>query len=126
MLVALAVLAERTAGRAFPVRWFVLSLLRYAEGVARAYVVDLTQWEWPGLEGDLAPGSSPMDAALLGLRLRMLAAVLGALLPTEDRLCGETARIDRARGRADAAARRPARHLPVTSGGWPHLAPDTS
>ena len=95
MLVALAVLAERASARSFPVRWLVLSLLRHAEGVARGFVVEATQWEWPGLEDDLEPGSSPMDAALLGLRLRLLAAVLGALPGPADRLDGWNARIVR-------------------------------
>ena len=99
MLVALAVLAERAACRSFPVRWFVLALLRYAERVARAYVVEITQWEWPGFDDDLEPGSSAYDAALLAWRLRLLAAILGALLPSEDALRGEPVRAARAAGR---------------------------
>ena len=88
LLVSLAVLAERTAGRSFPVRWLVLSILRYAETVAQAFVVENAPWAWPYLENEPEAGSSPMDAVLLGQRLRMLAAVLGALLPAEDRRDG--------------------------------------
>ena len=87
-LVALAALAERAAGRSFPVRWLVLALLRYAETVARDYVIETAPWAWPYLENEPEAGSTPMDAALLGLRLRMLAAVLGALLPADDRRDG--------------------------------------
>ena len=120
MLVALAVLAERASARSFPVRWLVLTLLRYAEGVARGFVVEATQWEWPGLEDDLEPGSSPLDAALLGLRLRLLTAVLGALLPAADRLYGPNACIDRARHRL-------APHVnSLMADGWHIRAYDTS
>ena len=128
LLVALAVLAERAAARSFPVRWFILSILRYGEAVARAYVVELTQWEWPGFDEDLEPGSSAYDAALLAWRLRLLAAVLGALLSPDGRLFGEIARIVRVRGGADGASRS-ARYLarrPMTSAGWTLQAPDTS
>lgn len=124
--VALALLAERAATRSLPIRWLVLAILRYAEGVARVYVVDVTQLSWQGFDEDLAPGSSPDDAALLAWRLRLLAAVLGTLLSPEGRVSGETARIDRALGRAHGAARRAGRCLPVTPGGWPHQASDTS
>ena len=119
-LVALAVLAERAALRSFPVRWLVLALLRYAERVARAFVVEITQWEWPGFDDDLEPGSSAYDAALLAWRLRLLAAILGALLPPEDRLD------DWNTGR-DAAPRGLAAHALFASlFGRPYPAPDTS
>ena len=88
LLVSLAGLAELAAGRSFPVRWLVLCLLRYAESVARDYVVESAPWAWPYLESEQEPGSSPLDAILLGQRLRMLAAILGALLPAQDRLDG--------------------------------------
>ena len=87
----------RAAGRSFPVRWLVLALLRYAETVARDYVIETAPWAWPYLENEPEAGSTPMDAALLGLRLRMLAAVLGAMLPAEDQLDGWTASRDAAR-----------------------------
>lgn len=80
VLVALAVLAESAAGRSFPVRWFVLAILRQAEAAAWAFVVDVTQSDWPCF-GDLPElGSRPADAACLALRFRALAAALGALL----------------------------------------------
>ena len=96
-LVALAALADRAAGRSFPVRWLVLAILRYAETVARDYVIETAPWAWPYLENEPEAGGSPMDAALLGLRLRMLAAVLGALLPAEDRRDGWSSDRDPAR-----------------------------
>ncbi|MCV0394019.1 MAG: hypothetical protein K5872_18930 [Rhizobiaceae bacterium] len=80
MLVALAVLAERAAGRSFPVRWFVLTVLRRAEAVVQAFVVEATHATWPGFEEPLETGNHPVDATLLGLRFRVLAAVLSALL----------------------------------------------
>jgi hypothetical protein len=96
MLVALAVLAERTALRSFPVRWLVLIILRRAEVVAHAYVVEATDGMWPGFEEELESGCSPVDASLLALRLRVLAAILGALLAPTDALRGETVRANRA------------------------------
>ncbi|MFN3549932.1 MAG: hypothetical protein ACK4U0_20810 [Mesorhizobium sp.] len=88
LLVSLAGLAERAAGRSLPVRWLVLAFLRHAEAAARGYVVETAPWAWPYLEIDPEAGSSPMDAILLGQRLRMLAAILGALLPAEDQIDG--------------------------------------
>jgi hypothetical protein len=126
LFVALALLAERAGARSLPIRWLVLSILRHAEGIARVYVVDVTQLSWQGFDEDLAPGSSPDDAALLAWRLRLLATVLGTLLPPEDRVSGETARVDRVRAVADGSARGPALRLHATLGGWPHQAPDTS
>lgn len=84
LLVSLAVLAERAAGRSFPVRWIVLSILRYVEGVARDYLAETTGMDRAAcLDDDLEPGSRPDDAALLAWRLRTLAAMFGALLPPE-------------------------------------------
>jgi hypothetical protein len=88
LLVSLAGLANRAAGRSFPIRWFVLALLRHAENAALGYVVESAPWAWPYLETEPEPGGTPMDAVLLGQRLRMLAAVLGALLPAEVQLDG--------------------------------------
>ncbi len=78
-LVALAVLAERAAVRSFLVRWCVLAVLRQAEGVLCRYVAEVTGLE-PFVEDDARPGSAAADAAMLGWRLRWLAAFLGALL----------------------------------------------
>ncbi len=78
ILVALAALAERAAGRSFPVRWFILSILRHAEAVACAWVADTTQTDWPPLDEQLEHENRPLDAALLAWRFRALAAVLCA------------------------------------------------
>ncbi len=80
MLVSFAAIAERAAGRSFPVRWLVLLILRRAEAVALQFVVEATQADWPLSDDDPQIGCRPEDAAWLGLRFRMLAAVLGALL----------------------------------------------
>jgi len=80
LLVALAVLAERSIDRSFPVRWLVLVLLRRAEAVAIAYAADATWTELSGFDDDREAGFGPMDAAVLALRLRTLAALLSAFL----------------------------------------------
>ena len=121
-LVALAALADRAACRSFPVRWVVLALLRYAETVALDYVVEVAPWAWPYVEDEPESGSSPIDAVLLGRRLRMLAALLGALLPPA---CHE----DDWTARRDAAPTGPAsnaRRRSVTPGGWTPALHDTS
>jgi hypothetical protein len=41
-LVSFAALAERAAGRCFPVRWLVLAILRHAEGATLGYLADTT------------------------------------------------------------------------------------
>jgi hypothetical protein len=97
LLVSLAVLAERAAVRSFPVRWLVLCILRRAEIVGQNLVIDNAPWAWPYLDDALEPGSTPMDATMLGQRLRMLAALLGALLPATERSDGWTPGRDPAR-----------------------------
>ena len=81
LLVSLAVLAERCAARSFSVRWLVLVLLRHAEAVVIASVADVTGIDLTGFDDDREAGYGPMDAAVLALRLRTLAAVLSAFLP---------------------------------------------
>jgi hypothetical protein len=122
MLVALAVLAERAAPRSFPVRWLVLVVLRRAEAVAHAYVVEATDWMWPGFEEELESGCSPVDASLLALRLRMLAAILGALLAPAEHLADDH---DRAARAADRLAPRGGDRS-VTPGFLPPAPNDTS
>ena len=86
-LLALALLAERTAGRSFPVRFLVLAILSRAEAIARAFVAreieadcpDLAWPDWPRLDEPLPMRGGAADAEILALRLRMLAAVLGDL-----------------------------------------------
>ena len=125
-LVSFAALAERAAGRCFPVRWLVLAILRHAEGATLGYLADTTGLDWAAcFEDDPAPESSRDDAAMLAWRFRTLAALLGALLPPESRfdyLAGWTTRRD------------PARHAFApfalaglgASGGWPPAIHDTS
>ncbi len=84
LLVALAVLAERAGGRAFPLRFLVLSLLLPAEAVARRFVAEVTGIDPASF--DDAARFSPLDAAVLAMRLRVLAAVLGALVDAAGRL----------------------------------------
>ncbi|MEX0404153.1 hypothetical protein ABGN05_00595 [Aquibium sp. LZ166] len=93
LLVSFAVLAERAAGRSFPVRWFVLVLLRHAQTVALAYVAEVMQATFIEVEERPVAGFTPADAMLLCLRFRALAAVLGALLGPEARPDEDGARI---------------------------------
>ena len=154
-LVALAVLAERAAYRSLPIRWLVLCLLRHAESVTRDHVAETTGWDWSDLEyafgidardagfdagqaagngpagaGILAcSGNGPADALALAWRLRMLAAVLGALLSPASGFDTGSPRIGCPDVRAGAALRRFAsyrlRRL-ASPGGWPRLLYDTS
>ena len=96
-LLALAMLAERTAARSFPVRFFVLAILYRAEAIARRFIAreaatliaeaidaccnvpDLACLDEPG---GLHYGAA--DAALLSLRLRVLAAVLDMFADADD------------------------------------------
>jgi hypothetical protein len=120
-LLALALLAERTSARCFPVRFFVLAILFRAEAIARTFVAREIAADWPDspcLEDPGARHYGAVDAALLALRLRMLAVVLGALADAEDdcddRSAGWTAGfgrrpICRRRGSAAAPRRPPSR-----------------
>ena len=129
-LLALALLAERAAGRSFPVRFLVLSLLWRAEAVARAFVAEATgtfvagatgaDWPCPDLPSFAEPlglRGRPVDAAILALRLRMLAAVLGMLSGAAGLSAGEEPRPEGAPGlpvilvvRLPAARRPPRPH----------------
>ena len=80
-LVALASLADRAAGLPFPLRWFVLSILRPAEAVAREFVIEETQWPW--LDEPLELQNGPADATILALRFCALAEALVVLLSLE-------------------------------------------
>ncbi|RST85974.1 hypothetical protein EJC49_13015 [Aquibium carbonis] len=125
-LVSFAMLAECAAGRSLPVRWLVLAILRHAEGVVFDHLAETTGWDWAScFEDEPEGGSGPADAAILACRLRMLAAMLGALLLPEncfDDLDGWLASHDVAvRGRVSR----------VLSGlgtprAWSPYAPDTS
>ena len=126
LLVSFAGLAERAAGRSLPVRWFVLTILRHAEGVALGYLADTTGLDWAACFADDPEGGCKADdAAVLAGRFRALAALLRALLPPQDRFDDLHARTI---GRN--AARQAAAQLVLLSlsarGGWPYHAPDTS
>ena len=84
-LMALALLAERAAGRSLPVRFFLLVILGRAETIARAFVARELAADWldaPCLEEPADTHYGAADAMLLALRLRMLAVVLDALAGT--------------------------------------------
>ncbi|CAG1013667.1 hypothetical protein RHIZO_04571 [Rhizobiaceae bacterium] len=109
-LLSLALLAERAAGRSLPVRFVVLAILGRAEAIARGFVARSTAASIAeAIEAgcpdvpfpDLACLEEPhglhygaADAVLLALRLRVLAAVLGALAgadgASDDLACGWT------------------------------------
>jgi hypothetical protein len=81
LLVALAGLAERAAAGSWPVRCFVLWLLRRAETVAAECLIEATGMRPPAMVGVAAVGNGPADALCLAERFHALAAALGALLP---------------------------------------------
>ena len=82
LLVSLSLVAERAAGRSWPVRFLILVILRRAEAVATAFVAataeaaGVTAADFPWLDEAAESGASPLDAAWLALRFRLLAAVL--------------------------------------------------
>lgn len=80
-LIALAGLAQRAAGLPFPLRFFVLVILRRAEAVARDFVVEEMGADWLG--GSLEVRYRPADAALLALLFCALAEALVVLLRLE-------------------------------------------
>ena len=96
LLLSLASVADLAAGRAFPIRWLVLAILRRGERAAQVYVAEAMQVEWADLEGAMEAGVDPGDAALLAWRFRWLAAVLGALLEQRGGTDGAAHRLDRA------------------------------
>ena len=121
LLVSLSLVAERAAGRSFPVRFLVLALLRRAEAVATAFVAATAEAagaaadDFPWLDEPAETGAGPLDAAWLALRFRLLAAVL--------KLCRAAGRSHDTTGdfpgnRAGDAAGNGAR-LPAAS--WPVL-----
>ncbi len=94
LLVALAVLAERAAGRSLPVRWLVLAILSHGERAACAYLAEVTGFEWQWLEEPADLRCDWADAIHLAARLRMLAVVLVALLCDGGDYPGRGRRID--------------------------------
>ncbi len=120
LLVALAVLAERAGGMAFPVRWIVLAILRWAETVAHDFVLDATQATWPYFDEEWEPNNRPVDAAWLAWRFRLLAAMLGALMRMASGADGWHAGMDR------ATCRLASRPVLTTCSGWTRKPNDTS
>ncbi len=119
LLVSFAVLAERTADRSAPVRWFVLLILRHAEMVAENYVFEATGMPPSELE-EIAPvGNDPDDALSLAARFYTLAAALCALLPLDVLFGGRNRRRGPASGRLAPGSGCPA-------GGWTRKPNDTS
>jgi hypothetical protein len=80
VLLALAVLAERAARRSWPVRHFVLCLLRRAETLARDFAAEASADALP-LPGEypVCPPGGPGEATRLAQAFRALAAVFFAL-----------------------------------------------
>jgi hypothetical protein len=82
LLVSLSLVAERAAGRSYPVRFLVLLILRRAEAVATAFVAaaaeaaGATADDLPWLDEAPEAGAGPLDAAWLAFRFRLLAALL--------------------------------------------------
>ena len=80
LLVGLAVLAERAAGRSWPIRRLVLWMLRRAEFAAGDFVFAATGTPPSAFAGIEADENSPAEACRLAASFRMLAAILGGLL----------------------------------------------
>ena len=82
LLVTLSLVAERAAGRSWPVRFLILLILRRADAVATAFVVRETEAvgadedDFPWLDEEADSGSSPLHAAWFALRFRALAEIL--------------------------------------------------
>ncbi|CAG0967800.1 MAG: hypothetical protein F9K19_11070 [Rhizobiaceae bacterium] len=82
LLVSLSLVAERAAGRSLPMRFLVLAILRRSEAVATSFVAaaaeaaGATADDFPWLDEAPEDGASPLDAAWLALRFRLLAALL--------------------------------------------------
>lgn len=80
LLLALAGLAQRAAGRSRAVCWLVLWLLRPSEIVARDLVEGLTPGAaWPPAPEPLRPRDAAAEAHRLAENLRALATILAAL-----------------------------------------------
>ena len=120
LLVALAVLAERAGGMAFPVRWIVLAILRRAESVANGFVVEATQAASPSFDEECEADNGPVDAAWLAWRFRLLAAMLGALMRLASGSDSWHAGMDR------AAYGLVSRRIVITCGGRTPMPNDTS
>jgi hypothetical protein len=89
LLFALAELADRASLAPFPVRCHVLAILRPAEAVIQAFIIDMARdlgMQMPpqayltiSEQMCAADGDDPVDATRLALRLRVLALTLASL-----------------------------------------------
>lgn len=119
LLLSFAALAEKAGRRSFPLRWFVLALLRHAEAVARDFVAETIGAAPLFLEVPVESGSEPADAVHLAGRLRALAALLCTILPSDSR--------KDPRARTGSDPRRVAGHrLAASTGGFTRPVFDTS
>lgn len=83
VLLALAGLAERAGARCFPVRILALAIVARAEWPVRAFLADTVGADWPFDDAPLTVRGCFGEAAVIALRLRMLAAAVAALLQAE-------------------------------------------
>jgi hypothetical protein len=109
LLVSLSLVAERTAGSSFAVRFLVLAILRREAAGA-------TDADFPWLDEPAECGAGPLDAAWLAVRFRLLAGVLD-LCRAAGR-CGNTTGNCARSGnttdsRAGASAPHPATQFPI-------------
>jgi len=120
LLLSLALVAQRAAGRSLPVRFLLLLILRRAEAVATSFVVreieaaGASDDDFPWLDDIAESGSSPLDAAFLALRFRLLAEVLElcrAAWRTDD--TGQSWAGNISGDWADNAAPHPATQFPI-------------
>ncbi|HHZ07547.1 MAG TPA: hypothetical protein GX405_02055 [Rhizobiales bacterium] len=82
LLVSLAFVAERAAGRSLPLRFLVVAILSRAEAIARAFVAREAPIGWPSLPEAPEFFGHPADAASLALRLHRLARILVDVVET--------------------------------------------
>ena len=78
LLLALAALAERSAGRSLPVRWLVLWRLWQADAVARDFVAGSASNAagWSPVLATVRYGTDPADAMDLAASFRALALIV--------------------------------------------------
>lgn len=124
-LVGLGALAERAAGRSFPVRWFVLCVLRWALTYGLDFVVEVTSASWSRHKTPFDLRCRRADA----LRLAMVLRALGAALFTFVRRAARFRALSRAVPSARSLAIQCLPAVPglaVTRGALACPCPDTS
>jgi hypothetical protein len=124
LLVTLSLVAERAAGRSWPMRFLILLILRRAEAVATAFVareaeaVGAGEDDFPWLDEIADGGSSPLHAAWFALRFRALAEVID--------LCRAAWRYDDTAGNTGGNRARSGNISGITSGDWAGIIPGIS